>query len=166
MSPSIDTFVLDANVFISADKTYYAPDLCAEFWRRLADCNRAKTVFSIDKVYEELVRHDDDLHAWSRANRSMFVSTRNDQIEKMYAEMTEWVKSERHAEALEEFSNAADGWLAACASATGSTLVTHEQPAPNSLNHVKLPDVCEKFDIPYMNTFGMLRRLGIRLCHT
>lgn len=166
MSPSNDTFVLDANVFISANNMYYAPDLCAEFWRRLADCNGAGTVFSTDKVYEELMRHEDELYAWSRANGSMFVSTRDDQMERVYAEMTEWVKSERHAEALEEFSGAADGWLAACASVTGSTLVTHEQPAPNSLNHVKLPDVCEEFGIPHMNTFGMLRRLGIRLCHT
>lgn len=31
MSPAKGTFVLDANVFISANNTYYAPDLCAEF---------------------------------------------------------------------------------------------------------------------------------------
>lgn len=165
MSPSNDTFVLDANVFISANNKYYAPDLCAEFWRRLADCNRAKTVFSIDKVYDELMRHEDELSAWSRKNRSMFVSTRDEQIEKKYADMAEWVKRERHAVALEEFSDAADGWLAAYASVTGATLVTHEQPAPDSLNHVKIPDVCEKFDISYVNTFAMLRRLEIRLCH-
>ena len=76
MSPSNDTFVLDANVFISANNMYYAPDLCAEFWRRLADCNRAGTVFSIDKVYEELMRHEDELYAWSRANIHVCIDTR------------------------------------------------------------------------------------------
>ena len=40
MSNSNDMFVLDANVFISANNMYYAPDLCAEFWRILVDCNR------------------------------------------------------------------------------------------------------------------------------
>ena len=165
MSPSNDTFVLDANVFISANNMYYAPDLCAEFWRRLADCNEKGTVLSIDKVYEELRRHQDELYAWSYRNRSMFVSTRNEQTERVYADMAEWVKRERRAEALEEFSGAADGWLAAHASVTGSTLVTHEQPAPSSRNHVKLPDICEEFDVPYTNTFDMLRRLEIRLCH-
>ena len=94
----------------------------------------------------------------------VYESTRNEQVEKVYADMTEWVRRERRPEALEEFSGAADGWLAAYASVTGSTLVTHEQPAPNSLNHAKLPDVCEEFDIPYVNTFDMLRRLEIRLC--
>ena len=79
--------------------------------------------------------------------------------------MIEWIGHEQYrAEALEEFSNAADGWLTAFASATGATLVTHEQPAPGSRNHVKLPNVCEEFGIRYVNTFEMLRRLGIRLC--
>ena len=164
MSSANDTFVLDANVFISANNMYYAPDLCAEFWRRLAYCNRAKTVFSIDKVYEELMHHEDELSVWSRKNRSMFESTRDNQTEEKYADMTEWVKRERHAEALEEFSSAADGWLAAFASVNDAILVTHEQPAPESLSHVKLPDVCEEFGIQYVNTFDMLRRLGIRLC--
>lgn len=166
MSSSNDTFVLDANVFISANNMYYAPDLCAEFWRILVDCNREGTVFSIDRVYDELIRHKDDLSEWSHRNNFMFVSTRNERIEQVYADMTEWVRRERRPEALEEFSGAADGWLAAYAVVTGSTLVTHEQPAPSSRNHAKLPDVCEEFDIPYMNTFDMLRRLEIRLCHT
>ena len=95
MSTSNDTFVLDANVFIGANNKYYAPDLCAEFWRRLADCNRAETVFSIDRVYEELMRHKDELSAWSRRNKTMFVSTRNDQMEEKYADMAEWVRRER-----------------------------------------------------------------------
>ena len=55
MSPVNDTFVLDANVFINANNTYYAPNLCAEFWRCLVCYNRKKVLFSIiDKVYYEL----------------------------------------------------------------------------------------------------------------
>ena len=165
MSSAKDAFVLDANVFISANNMYYAPDLCAEFWRRLADCNEEGTVLSIDRVYDELARHEDPLSTWSGENRSMFVSIRNDRVEEKYADMAEWVRRGQYrAEALEEFSSAADGWLAAFASVTGSTLVTHEQSAPGSRNRVKLPDVCEAFDIPYVNTFDMLRRLGIQLC--
>ena len=55
----------------SANNMYYAPDLCAEFWRRLTDCNREGTVFSIDKVYDELMYHKDHLSVWSSKNRSM-----------------------------------------------------------------------------------------------
>ena len=164
MNPSNDTFVLDANVFISANNTYYAPDLCAEFWKCLASY-REKSVFSIDRVHEELARRKDKLSTWSNENKSMFASTRNDPMEEKYADMVEWVRHGQYrVEALEEFSGAADGWLAAYASVTGATLVTHEHPAPGSLNHVKLPDVCEEFGITYVDTFDMLRRLGIRLC--
>ena len=123
-------------------------------------------MFSIDRVYDELMYHEDDLSEWSHRNRFMFISTRDEEIERVYADMTEWVRRKRRAEALDEFSGAADGWLAAYASVTNSTLVTHEQPAPNSRNHIKLPDVCEEFDIPYVNTFDMLRKLGIHLCQT
>ena len=77
MSPSSDTFVLDANVFISTNSMYHAPYMCAEFWRRLADCNREGTVFIIDKVYEELMYHKDELSIWPCRNRSMFESTSN-----------------------------------------------------------------------------------------
>lgn len=52
-------------------------------------------------------------------------------------------------------------WLVAFASVTDATSVTYEQPAPDSLNRVKLPDVYKKFDIPYVNTFDILRKLGI-----
>ena len=164
MSSSNGKFALDANVFINANNTYYAPDLCAEFWKCLASYGE-KAVFSIDKVYDELARRDDKLSVWSDENKSMFASTRNDQMEKKYADMAEWIKSGQYrVEALEEFGDAADGWLAAYASVTGATLVTHEKPAPDSLNRVKLPDVCDEFRIPYVDTFDMLRRLGIRLC--
>ncbi len=165
MSPANDAFVLDANVFISANNMYYAPDLCAEFWGRLAGCSKERSVLSIDRVYDELARREDGLSAWSRKNRSMFASTHDDQTEEKYADMAEWARQGQYrVEALEEFGGAADGWLAAFASVTGATLVTHEQPAPRSLNHVKLPDVCREFGIPYVNTFDMLRRLGIQLC--
>ena len=165
MNPASGTFVLDANVFISANNMYYAPDLCTEFWRCLADYNRKEVVFSIDRVYDELARHKDNLSDWSGKNKSMFASTHNDQIEEKYADMTEWIKHRQYRDkALEEFSSAADGWLAAFASITGATLVTHEQPAPRSLSHVKLPDVCKEFGVTCMNTFEMLRALEIHLC--
>jgi len=165
MSSTDDTFVLDTNVFISANNRYYAPDLCAEFWRRLAEYNEKGVVSSIDRVYDELTRQEDILSGWANKNRSMFVSTHNDQVEEKYADMTEWVRRGQYrAEALEEFSNAADGWLAAFASVTGAKLVTHEQPAPGSLSHVKLPDVCEEFGVKCVDTFDMLRTLGIHLC--
>ena len=39
----------------------------------------------------------------------MFESTSNERVEKVSADMTEWVRHKRRAEALEKFSGAADG---------------------------------------------------------
>ena len=55
------------------------------------DKYREKAVFSIDKVYDEITHRNDTLSEWSDENKSMFASTRNDQMEKKYADMAEWV---------------------------------------------------------------------------
>lgn len=165
MTPTKAVFVLDADVLINANNKYYAQDLCAEFWSHLTDCNRQGTVSSIDKIYDELKGRNDDLHRWAINNKSMFASTHDVRIEQTYGKMVAWVESNQYSPAAkEEFNRAADGWLAAYALVIGAVLVTHEQPAPGSSKHVKLPDICKAFTIPYVDTFTMLRDLGIHLC--
>ena len=40
-------------------------------------------------------------------------------------------------------------------------LFAHEQSAPSSHNHVKLPQICKEFDVIHVNIFYMLRALII-----
>ena len=47
--------------------------------------------------------------------------------------------------------------------ARGGVVVTNEQPRPGSRNRILLPDVCDRFDVTYRDTFFLLRQLGIRL---
>lgn len=61
-----------------------------------------------------------------------------------------------------KFATEADGWLVAYAKVHGVTVVTNEQPRPESRNRVLLPDVCAQFDVPYKDTFLMLRELSLR----
>ena len=37
-----------------------------------------------------------------------------------------------------------------------------EQPAPYSEKDIKIPDVCDQFNVAWVNTFDMLESLGIR----
>lgn len=53
-----------------------------------------------------------------------------------------------------------DAWIIAYAKANNATVVTHEVSAPKSTK-VKIPDVCDYFDIKHINTFEMLQRLGV-----
>ena len=44
----------------------------------------------------------------------------------------------------------------------GFVVVTQEAPAPESKTDVKVPDVCEAFKVPYIDTFEMLEKLGVQ----
>ena len=40
------------------------------------------------------------------------------------------------------------------------TIVTQEVSAPESKKEVKIPDVCDAFEVPCIDTFEMLEKLG------
>ena len=61
--------------------------------------------------------------------------------------------------AKDEFANVADGWLVAYAKTHGLILVTHEIYNPTVQRKVPMPNVCEEFDVRYVNTFEMLSNL-------
>lgn len=154
-------FVLDADVFIEAQKHYYASDICPGFWNALIRQHEASRVCSIDRVKVELV--NEKLKTWvSRtAPASFFKGTEGKSVVDAFGQMVNWVQDERQftPAAKAEFSSVADGWLVAFAKTNGRTVVTHEAYAPDARNKVKIPNVCKEFDVDYCNTFQMLRDL-------
>ena len=48
------TYLLDANVFISAKNLHYGLDFCPAFWDWLVAGNESERVFSIEKVGDEV----------------------------------------------------------------------------------------------------------------
>ena len=61
-----------------------------------------------------------------------------------------------------KFATEADGWMVAYSMVNGTVVVTNEQPRPESGNRVLLPDACTQFEVPYHDTFFMLRELSLR----
>lgn len=61
------TYLLDADVFIRAKNLHYGFDCCPPFWDWLIEQNRAGSVFSIEKVGDEVLAVDDELSAWASA---------------------------------------------------------------------------------------------------
>jgi hypothetical protein len=84
-----------------------------------------------------------------------------------YGEVIQWAlaQSPYTDAAKAEFADAenADAWVVAYAKAKGCVVVTQEKPAPQSKRKVKVPDVCNAFGVMWIDTFVMMRRLGIRL---
>ena len=156
-------YILDANVFIEAYKRYYAFDLCPGFWRSIEHYGAQCMLASIDRVRDEL-QEGENLDAWkSQAPEPLFLPTDTEEIVAAYVEIIRWAQKQPRFNdgAKTEFAQGVDAWLIACAKANVLTMVTHEQSAPKSQKHVKIPDVCKAFDIKCKNTFEMLRDLQV-----
>ena len=63
-----EKYLLDANVFIQAKRTYYPFDICPGFWDALCWHQAKGVVFSIDKVWGELEKGGDEI--WHLAEAS------------------------------------------------------------------------------------------------
>jgi len=163
---AVRTYVLDANVFIQAARHYYAFDIAPSYWQTLIDHAKNKQVLSIDRVKDELDRGRDDLDGWANDSfQEFFVSTSSEDVIVAYREVMAWSQGQAQFTdaAKAEFAGVADGWLVAYALAKGCIVVTHEQFNPTIRRRVKIPNVCQVFGIPFIDTFQMMRALGVRL---
>lgn len=158
-------YVLDANVFIEAARHYYAFDLAPGFWESLVRHAEDGRVQSIDGVKQELERGKGPLADWAKSNfADAFASTDDQDVVAAYAEIMIWAQAQSQFTdaAKDEFARVADGWVVAYGKAKGRVVVTHEVPAPDARKRVKIPNVCQAFDVPFVDTFKMLRELGVQ----
>ncbi|HSF29462.1 MAG TPA: DUF4411 family protein [Candidatus Tectomicrobia bacterium] len=159
-------YVLDANVFIESSRRYYAFDLAPAFWQALVHHASNGRLLSIDRVKQELERGKDDLAHWVDGSfDGWFASTTQDDVLDVYRQIVAWVQRQRQYldAAKVGFINGADGWLIAYAKAKGCGVVTHEQPAPDAKRKIPIPSVCRAFNVTFIDSFAMLRALGVKL---
>lgn len=163
VSPS---YSLDANVFIEAARRYYAFDLVPRFWTGLEQLAREGRVRSVDRVKQELEKGHDRLAEWAARDFAHgFASTDTAEVLAEFRRVIAWVTAEAQFTdaAKQQFASGADGWLVAYARANGDVVVTQEQLSVDVRRRVPIPNVCNAFGVRYVDTFQMLRELGIRL---
>lgn len=159
-------YVIDADVFITAARSYYAFDVAPAFWQGLVREASNGRLVSIDRVKVEIQRGKDDLVKWANdIFHPWFVATTEDDVVEAYREIIVWVQGRdrifEYAKAA--FASGADGWLIAYAHAKKCAVVTNEKFEASTRKKVKIPNVCEEFGISYINTFQLLRTLEITL---
>lgn len=161
------TFLLDSDVLITAKNRYYAFPICPGFWESLLYAHGLGQLHSIDRVQQELLNgsDDDDLVKWVNSDvpQEFFHSCGNSEVVNAFKVIMLWAQRHRQFTdaAKAKFASGADGWLVAFSQVNQTVVVTNEQPAPDSKKEIKLPDVCEAFDVPYCDTFSMLQSLKL-----
>lgn len=160
-----DKFLLDANPLIEAKNRYYGFDLCSGFWTSLLHGHNVDKVFSLDQIRAEMLSQQDELADWvtSVVPNSFFLSSQDLRVQDAFASLVNWVYSQQQFSdaAKQEFAGVADGWVIAYAQVHGMAVVTHEVYQPSVKRRVPIPNVCLEFNIPCLDTFAMLRKLGV-----
>ncbi|MDE0343886.1 MAG: DUF4411 family protein [Deltaproteobacteria bacterium] len=62
-------YLLDANVLITANRTYYPIERVPEYWAWLVNCGNQRQVKIPQEMYDEINQGKDDLKCWLRNNR-------------------------------------------------------------------------------------------------
>ena len=89
-------YLLDANPFIEAKNRYYGFSLCPGFWKALIAQHNNDRVFSIDRVFDELVDEGDQLSDWAKdsAPATFFKKTQDQAVIDMFQKMVAWVNAQ------------------------------------------------------------------------
>lgn len=152
------TYVLDANVFMSASRLHYGFDFCPAFWDWLVAANKAKRVFSIERVATELAAGDDALSEWASQLSHPFFIKPDTKLQPALGAVANWVTTQQYEPAaINTFFQVADYYLVAHALAAQQIVVTHEV-ASASKKRIKIPDACLGLGIQHMTPYEMLRR--------
>ncbi len=151
------TYLLDANVFISAKNLHYGLDFCPAFWEWLALKNEEDVVFSIEQVGDEPLAGEDDLARWANARGSKFFRRLGADDFAAMATVSSWTQGQGYdPAAVSLFFQVADYYLIAGALAGGHVVVTHEVPS-SSRRRIKIPNVCAGVGVKVMSPYAMLR---------
>jgi len=164
-------YLIDANIFITASRTYYDFDFGNSFWDFLVEQGEKKIIASIDKVLNELKKGDDKLKEWATKEFSnCFIDTTSDKVLQQYAILMQWADSQRNQyskNAIEEFmkENNADAWLISLAltDIDKYVIVTFEKENNQIKRKIPIPNVCKEFNIKYFDLFQMLKKLNFKL---
>lgn len=151
------SYLLDANVFMSAKNLHYGLDFCPAFWEWLIHKGNTGAVFSIDKVADEIAAGGDDLSTWAVDRGAGLFRRTPASLAAQFGQVSTWATSQQYtAAAINTFLQSADFYLVAHALAGAHVLVTHETLATSS-GRIKIPNACLGLDVRYMTPFQMLR---------
>ena len=158
-------YLLDANTLIEAKNRYYQMSICPGYWDWVLQAHQAGEVASIHSVRDELRRGNDELAQWAKDQAPLFLDESDQATQAAFADVAQHVANaapQMKAGAMDEFLSGADPWLIAKAITMNATVVTHEQLNLVTRRKFLIPNVCQHFGVPWVDTFQVLGALEAR----
>lgn len=157
-------YLIDTSCLVQAFRAYYPFDIFPGLWDFFKKKINGGNIILIEKVANEINRGNDELKDWmnDEINTSLILNVTSDvEILSNYAALMQWADKNAHylPQAKADFAEfeLADPWLVATAISKNLVLVSQEIAAPASKKIIKLPDVCQQFDIKHITTIDLLR---------
>lgn len=156
------SYLLDANVLISAKDLHYGIDFCPAFWEWLVHKGNAGEVFSIDKVADEIDAGQDELSVWAKNDGKALFRRTPQSLAAQFKQVSAWATGQQYtAAAVNTFFQVADYYLISHALAGDHVVVTHETLS-NSSSRIKIPNACVGLGLRFMTPYQMLRNTQAR----
>ena len=151
------SYLLDANVFMSAKNLHYGLDFCPAFWDWLVHKGHTGSVSSIDKVADEIEAGQDELSDWARNHGLGLFQRTPPALALQFTQVSTWATGQQYTPAaINTFLPAADFYLRAHALTGNHVVVTHEVPS-NSPGRIKIPNACVSLGVRFMTPYQMRR---------
>lgn len=145
-------YCFDSSALIHAATRAYPIEVFASFWERFEHLIQTGRVIASDEVLCEIARKDDELHAWCKAHRDLFVPM-TEEIQLAAIEVTATVPS---LVDLNKGRGQADPFVVALARVRSATVVSQESTKPTA---PKIPDACRRFRVPCINLLDFIREM-------
>lgn len=154
-------YLLDANTYIQAKNFYYQMNFCPAYWDWLDKQAKANIIGSIDFIQKELKDGQDDLSTWVGTRHTHFQDCTDEATQANFKQIADFVMNHQTYSSHEKshFLAKGDPWLIAKCMATNATLVTLEAKVGDSSTKVKIPNICEEFEVKYITPYNLLSTL-------
>jgi hypothetical protein len=163
-------YCLDSNVYIEAHRRYYAFDIAPGFWDGLVRLAEQQIICSPILVYNEIAVSHDVLAKWAKLNKDLLFVEIDDPTQEVFKQIVDQIVLSYEPHQVQNFLSGADPWVIAYAKVHQLAVVTMESARDEIQNadgkisgRIKIANICHRFDIPYKDTFALLREQKIVL---
>ena len=151
-------YVFDTNSFITLG--HFFPERFLSFWKSFNLYVSEEKILSVREVYKELDREETRPHLfqWIKDNRNIFKKPTGKETE-IVAQIFQIPKFQHLIGQRQRLkgSPVADPWLIASAKIQNGCVISEEKAKPNA---VKIPNVCQHFDVDCCNLETFMKREG------
>lgn len=153
-------YLMDSNTYIQAKNQYYGMVFCPAYWDWLDAKFASGEVGSIEFMGQEIKAGNDDLADWAQQRSNHFIAHDDELTQSVFSDIVNFVMAQDFDPAnRDNFLAKGDPWLIAKAKTMGATVVTHEATYSPATRKVKIPNICQQFDVLCISTFDLLNEL-------